>query len=83
MNKKMKKQLHRIIISGIMLLFSMLVSINVKYINNIIFIIAYFIIGYDILLKAFRNISLLLKHFKLGVLPIATNTASYAKYKIP
>lgn len=34
----------------------MLVSINVKYINNIIFIIAYFIIGYDILLKAFRNI---------------------------
>lgn len=56
MNKKMKKQLHRIIISGIMLLFSMLVSINVNYINNIIFIIAYFIIGYDILLKAFRNI---------------------------
>lgn len=56
MNKKMKKQLHRIIISGIMLLFSMLVSINVKYINNIIFIIAYFIIGYDILLKACRNI---------------------------
>ena len=50
MNKKMKKQLHRIIISGIMLLFSMLVSINVNYINNIIFIIAYFIIGYDILL---------------------------------
>lgn len=56
MNKKMKKQLLKIIISGIMLLFSMLVSINVKYINNIIFIIAYFIIGYDILLKAFRNI---------------------------
>lgn len=56
MNKKMKKQLLRIIISGIMLLFSMLVIINVKYINNIIFIIAYFIIGYDILLKAFRNI---------------------------
>lgn len=56
MNKKMKKQLHKIIISGIMLLFSMLVSINVKYINNIIFIIAYFIIGYDILLKACRNI---------------------------
>lgn len=56
MNKNMKKQLLRIIISGIMLLFSMLVSINVKYINNIIFIIAYFIIGYDILLKAFRNI---------------------------
>ena len=56
MNKKMKKQLLRIIISGIMLLFSMLVSINVKYINNIIFIISYFIIGYDILLKAFRNI---------------------------
>ena len=56
MNKKMKKQLHRIIISGILLLFSILVDINVKYINSIIFIIAYLIIGYDILLKAFKNI---------------------------
>ena len=56
MNKKMIKQLIRIIISGSMLLFSMLISISVKYINNIIFIIAYFIIGYDILLKAFKNI---------------------------
>ena len=56
MNKKMKKQLYRIIISGILLLFSILVDINVKYINSIIFIIAYFIIGYDILLKAFKNI---------------------------
>ena len=56
MNKKMKKQLHRIIISGILLLFSILVDINVNYINSIIFIVAYFIIGYDILLKAFKNI---------------------------
>ena len=56
MNKRMNKQLIRIIISGSMLLFSMLVNISVKYINNIIFIIAYFIIGYDILLKAFKNI---------------------------
>lgn len=56
MNKKMKKQLYRIIISGILLLFSILVDINVKYINSIIFIVAYFIIGYDILLKAFKNI---------------------------
>lgn len=57
MNKRMYKQLIRIIISASMLLFSMLVSISVKYINNIIFIIAYFIIGYDILLKAFKNIN--------------------------
>lgn len=57
MNKRMNKQLIRIIISASMLLFSMLVSISVKYINNIIFIIAYFIIGYDILLKAFKNIN--------------------------
>ena len=56
MNKKMKKQLYRIIISGILLLFSILVDINVKYINSIIFIVAYLIIGYDILLKAFKNI---------------------------
>lgn len=56
MNKKMKKQLYRIIISGILLLFSILVDINVKYINSIIFIVVYLIIGYDILLKALRNI---------------------------
>lgn len=56
MNKKMKKQLYRIIISSVLLIFSMIVTINIKYINNIIFIIAYLIIGYDILLKAFRNI---------------------------
>ena len=56
MNKKMKKQLYRIIVSGILLLFSLLVDINVKYINNIIFIVAYLIIGYDILLKALKNI---------------------------
>lgn len=56
MNKKMIKQLYRIIVSGILLLFSILVDINVKYINNIIFIVAYLIIGYDILLKALKNI---------------------------
>ena len=56
MNKEMKKQLYRIIVSGILLLFSILVDINVKYINSIIFIVAYLIIGYDILLKALRNI---------------------------
>ena len=56
MNKKMKKQLYRIIVSGFLLMFSMLVSINVKYINNILFIVSYVIIGYDILLKALRNI---------------------------
>ena len=56
MNKKMKKQLYRIIVSGLLLMFSMLVSINVKYVNNILFIVSYVIIGYDILLKALRNI---------------------------
>ena len=34
MNKKMKKQLYRIIISGILLLFSILVDINVKIRRN-------------------------------------------------
>lgn len=56
MNKKMKKQLIRIIISGILLFSSMIVTIDIKYINDIIFIISYFIIAYDILLKAFKNI---------------------------
>ncbi len=56
MNKKMKKQLYRIIVSGLLLMFSMLVSINIKYVNNVLFIVSYFVIGYDILLKALRNI---------------------------
>lgn len=57
MTKKMKRNLFRIIISSILLVTSLLLKIDIKYFNEILFIISYIIIGYDIILKAIRNIS--------------------------
>lgn len=54
MNKKEKKNLIRIIISGILFILSFI--FDIKYVTNIILFISYFVIGYDVLLKAFRNI---------------------------
>ena len=59
MNKKMKKKLYRIICSSILLI----IAVILKNVNNIIsiisiilFSISYLVIGYDILLKAIKNI---------------------------
>ncbi len=54
MTKKEKNQLIRIIISGILLIFGFV--FDIKYFTIIILLLSYIIIGYDILLKAFRNI---------------------------
>ena len=59
MNKKQKKVLYRILLSlgfmiGIMILTSY-VSLNL-YIEVILYLIPYFIIGYDILRKAIKGI---------------------------
>ena len=54
MTKKEKKNLTRIIISG--LLFALSFIFKIKYIVFGILLISYIIIGYDVLLKAFRNI---------------------------
>ena len=56
MDKKMKKQLIKIIISLVLFLISLILDFNNEIINNILFIIAYIIAGYDIILKAIRNI---------------------------
>lgn len=57
MNKKMKKRLYKIIISGILFFIAFLLRIDNKVINNILFIISYIIVGKEILEKAFKNIT--------------------------
>ena len=52
----MKKRLYTIIISSILFLFSILISFENIWINNIIYIISYLLVGYKIVKKAFRNI---------------------------
>lgn len=54
MTKKEKKNLIRIIISG--LLFALSFIFKTKYVLFGILLVSYIIIGYDVLLKAFRNI---------------------------
>ena len=57
MNKKMKKKLYKIIISGILFLIAFLLNIDNKVVNDILFIISYIIVGKEILEKAFKNIT--------------------------
>lgn len=57
MTKKMKKKLIRIIISFILLVIAFTLKLDNTIINNILFIISYLIVGYDIILKALRNIT--------------------------
>ena len=52
MNKKQKKNLFRIIVSGLMLLILVVFEIE----SFVLYMIPYFIVGYDILKKAFKGI---------------------------
>lgn len=56
MNSKMNKQLIRIIISLFLVIISFLIKFDNQIYNNVLFIISYLIVGYDIVLKAIRNI---------------------------
>ncbi len=55
MNKKQKKILIRLILSALIMLFIAVFSLN-KVLHTVLSLSAYLIIGYDILLKAFRGI---------------------------
>src|SRR5690625_3102908 len=57
MTKKMKKKLIRIITSFILLILAFILKVDNTIINNILFITFYIIVGYDIILKALRNIT--------------------------
>ena len=52
----MKKKAVKIIVALILYLFAMLVKFENAWINNAIFLVGYFIVGWDILRKAMRNI---------------------------
>ena len=56
MSKKMNKQLIRIIIAFILMIISMFLKLDNIIVNNILYLIAYIIVGYNIVLKALRNI---------------------------
>ncbi len=53
----MKKRLYLIIISSILFLFSILVNFGNMWVNNIIYIISYLLVGYKIVKKALKNIT--------------------------
>lgn len=56
MNQKMNKQLIRVLVSFFLVVLSLLINLDTELYNNILFILAYVIVGYDIVLKAVRNI---------------------------
>jgi len=56
MNKKQKKNLIRIIVSIILFIILKIVNTDNKYLSLILFIVPYIIVGYDILIKAFKGI---------------------------
>ena len=56
MSRKMSKQLIKIIISLLLVVISLLLKFDTELYSNILYVIAYIIAGYDIVLKAVRNI---------------------------
>ena len=56
MTKKMKKKLYRILLAIFFYLLALLLKLDNTTINIIFFLLAYLIVGYDIILKAIRNI---------------------------
>lgn len=56
MNRKIKFQLIKIIVSLLLVIVSLMVKTDIELYNIILYVIAYIIIGYDTILKAIRNI---------------------------
>lgn len=56
MEAKMKKKLLRIVISLLLIIICLLVKFDTNIYKDILYIVAYTIVGYDIILKAIRNI---------------------------
>ncbi len=56
MNKKQKKTMIRILISAALLILFSLLPVQNRWLRLGLFLIPYFIIGYDILLKAFKGV---------------------------
>ncbi len=56
MSRKMNRQLIKIIISLLLVIVSFLLKFDTELYNNILYVSAYIIVGYNIVLKAVRNI---------------------------
>lgn len=56
MSRKMNRQLIKIIVSLLLAVISLLLKFDAELYNSILYVIAYIIVGYDIVLKALRNI---------------------------
>ena len=56
MSQKMNRQLIKIIVSLLLVILSFFLKFDIELYNNILYVIAYIIVGYDIVLKAVRNI---------------------------
>lgn len=56
MTRKMKRERTKIIISFILLIIAHTFIFDYNIINNILYVISYIIVGYDIVMKAIRNI---------------------------
>ena len=53
----MKKKLYKIIISAILFIIALVVPFQNIWINRVIYLISYIIVGFEILKKALRNIN--------------------------
>ena len=53
----MKKRIQKIIIALILFILGLIINVDNILINNTLFILSYILVGYDILKKAFRNIT--------------------------
>lgn len=56
MDRKMNRKLIKIIVSLLLVIISFIFKFDIELYNNILYVIAYIIVGYDIVLKAVRNI---------------------------
>ena len=56
MSRKMNRQFFKIIVSLLLVVISLLLKLDAELYNNILYVIAYIIVGYDIVIKALRNI---------------------------
>ena len=56
MNQKNNKRLIKIIVSFLLVVISYLCRFDQELYNNILYVIAYLIVGFDIVLKAVKNI---------------------------
>ncbi len=56
MNKNMKKRLARIIISTVLLIIAVIIDVENEWLKITFYLLSYLIVGYDVLLRAGRNI---------------------------